>query len=166
MYAQKNLLHWELLQSFGIKSFKTFDKVSLKGRVQSYPWVKGVALIKILENPKVAQAVKEKLWSIYESKLIELTNEFTSKRPDLTFDINHLPYFNKLHAQINKADNLSFKELRISGIPSTLDRITFRQRYMIEVYEDENEDPIVLEPKPDNILVDLTTWEMTWIDPN
>ena len=71
--------------------------------------------------------------------------------------------------RVSERPNLSFREINIPGIPNINQRITFRQRLMIGIFENEDQDDLdaqVLEPKPDNILVNLKTWEMTWIDPN
>lgn len=119
---------FKLLEEFNIKSFAVSKPIEVSRHQHKYNWVKGVPLIKILENPKVPWSEKEKLWKIYEDKLVQLVNELTSKRPDYFFQINHLTYFNVIKERIAPRENVSFMELSIPGIPNTPQRITFRQR--------------------------------------
>lgn len=167
--ASMNAQLFQRLRQFQIKSFKVLESKGRKDfRTEIFPWVKGISLIQILENPKVPQATKEQIWGVYENKLAQLAEELSTQNPDLFFEIHHFTYFKVIAKQVSPRPNLEFIEmnpLNLSGVES---RITFRQRFMIHIFEslDENAEPFLLEPKPDNILIDPKTWEMTWIDPN
>lgn len=160
---------FDLIETLQIKSFKMIQPLETSVSGHKYPWIKGAPLIKVLENPNVPLSAKEKLWRIYQDKLVQLTEEISSQRPDLFFQINHFASLNSVKERVLPRENLEFIEFGSLGVSNPTKQRPYRQRYLIEIYENEHQDDTfaqVIEPKPDNIVVDLKNWEMIWIDPN
>ncbi len=167
--AKLNYDHLKILDALQLKSFETFESFERKGTKHIYPWIKGIPLSKLLESSDIPEEIKAHLWNLYEVRLILLVKEITEKRKDIFFQINVLMNLEKFKNQAGEKENLEFIQLHLPAHLFTKESSRWNQRFLIEMYDFDNQDdsdPNVLEPKPDNILVDPATLDMHWIDPN
>jgi|GEM_PF-3594153 hypothetical protein len=157
------------LHSLHLKSFHLLNLLSAHENVHRYNYVPGISLWDLMKDENIPVKVRENLWELYVERLVSLVKEFSKALPDRFIKVRGYGDFG-IEDRLGDIPKASWSALVESpGVRAYREKYPFAQRVMIILNSRPDEQETKgrsFQPKPDNILVNLQTWEMTWIDPN